>query len=414
MKILHTADWHLGNTFHGHDRADEHRHFLNWLLQTLRMEMPDALLIAGDVFDSSNPPAAAEEMFYNFLLEATQSVRGLQIVVVSGNHDSAARLDAPARLLKFHNVYIRGIVRREEDSEQVDFDHLVLPLGNRLTNEAEVVCVALPFLRAADCPAGASTQEGLAHFFEKTLQRIKKSDYRHLPVIGVAHFYASGAEINDEEHSERLVVGGQECVDVAALGKGFCYVALGHIHKAQHVPCPHSQIHYSGSALPMSFSERRYVHGVQKVIISPDGSVQQTRLEYVPLRKLMSIPAEGAASAAEVMEALSQLPQRQKNDAGTDWPYLEIKVEERQPEPTLMHDVAQELEEKAVRFCRMLRVLPEAKQTAATHSQTALTFKAITPLEMAERIFENRYHEAFPEELLSRFKEAEEWAVTNE
>ena len=79
MKILHTADWHLGNTFHGHNRLLEHRHFLAWLLNVLKEQQPDAMIISGDVFDSANPSAAAEELLYDFLLKATLAVPGLPI-----------------------------------------------------------------------------------------------------------------------------------------------------------------------------------------------------------------------------------------------------------------------------------------------------------------------------------------------
>ena len=110
MKILHTADWHLGNNFHGYDRTDEHRHFLRWLLEVMEEKQPDVLIVAGDVFDTANPSARAEELLYDFLLRATQTVRGLQIVLIAGNHDSAGRLEAPASLLKTLNIYVRGTV----------------------------------------------------------------------------------------------------------------------------------------------------------------------------------------------------------------------------------------------------------------------------------------------------------------
>ena len=104
MKIFHTADWHLGNTFHGYDRTQEHRHFLDWLLDRLREQQPDALIVAGDIYDSPNPSAAAEELLYDFLLQATDAVQGLQVVLIAGNHDSAGRIDAPASLLTRHNI----------------------------------------------------------------------------------------------------------------------------------------------------------------------------------------------------------------------------------------------------------------------------------------------------------------------
>lgn len=407
MKIIHTADWHLGNNFHGHDRVEEHQHFFNWLLAQLRERMPDALIVAGDVFDSSNPPAIAEEMFYNFLTAATEAVRGLQIVVTAGNHDSAGRLDAPARLLKRHNVYMRGVVQRSEENGEVDFDHLILPLGNRLTNEAEIVCVALPYLRPSDYPSGMTVSEGLSHFFEKILQRVRKSDFKKLPIVATAHFYAAGAEVCANEHSERLVVGGQDCVEASVVGKGVCYTALGHIHKAQRVDCSTSEVHYSGSVLPMSFSEKGYQHGVNYLEIDENGKTHVERIPYAPLRRLLSIPEKGSIAASEVLRLISQLPQRQKGDLGSQWPYLEIRVEERQPEPTLMHEVSNLLTQKAVRFCRMVRERPVVKTTPQV-IQSIDNIRSVSPVEMAQRLFESRFHESMPAELTARLREAEE------
>ncbi|MCF0235373.1 MAG: exonuclease subunit SbcD, partial [Bacteroidaceae bacterium] len=94
MKIIHTADLHLGNVFHQHSRTAEHQHFLDWLRQTLTSEAADALIISGDVFDTHNPSAEAQRMLFDFLLQATEENEGLQIVVVAGNHDAGARLEA--------------------------------------------------------------------------------------------------------------------------------------------------------------------------------------------------------------------------------------------------------------------------------------------------------------------------------
>lgn len=409
MKIIHTADWHLGNTFHGHDRGEEHRHFLDWLLSVLRERMPDVLVVAGDVFDTANPSAVAEQMFYDFLIAATEAVRGLQIVVVAGNHDSAGRLEAPARLLKRHNIYIRGIARHIDEDGETDYQHLILPLGNRLTNEAEVVCVALPYLRPSDYPQGNTAEQGLQIYMEQAMRAIRKSDFKRLPVMVVAHFYAAGAEVCANEHSERLVVGGQDCVNVDVVEKGICYTALGHIHKAQTVGGRDSQVRYAGSVLPMSFSERDYHHGVNLVTIDEDARVQTERIAYTPLRKLISIPQRGAASATEVLHAIAALPERKKGDDGLRWPYLEIRVAERQPEPTLMNDVSTALEQRAVRFCRMVRERPATTQNASA-PQSIERIRSVGPVEMAQRLFENRYHEAMPTELVDRLRKAEKMA----
>ncbi len=410
MKILHTADWHLGNTFHGHSRLDEHRHFLKWLLQTLCEKQPDALLVTGDVFDSANPSAAAEELLYDFLLRATLEVPGLQIVLTAGNHDSAGRLEAPAALLKTHNIYVRGTIHYTTKGEP-DFDYYLLPLADRQTGQASCVCMALPYLRGGDYPAGMTPEEGLRFFFSQLHARLRKSNYKGLPIVVAAHFYAAGADICKDEHSERLVVGGQDCVEADVVGQNVSYAALGHIHKAQQVRGGEATF-YAGSALPMSFSELNYKHGVQFVDIDPQGEALVEFVEYAPLRGLVTIPAKGRAVSAEALfDCINSLPKRdKKNTDSLTWPYLEIHVEEAQPQPTLMHDVMEALQDRAVHFCRMLRVRPENKKADSANdvdTPSADTLANINPLELARRNFEARFNSEMPEELVTRFKQAE-------
>lgn len=410
MKILHTADWHLGNTFHGHSRLDEHRHFLKWLLQTLREKQPDALLVTGDVFDSANPSAAAEELLYDFLLRATLEVPGLQIVLTAGNHDSAGRLEAPAALLKTHNIYVRGTIHYTTKGEP-DFDYYLLPLADRQTGQASCVCMALPYLRGGYYPAGMTPEEGLRFFFSQLHARLRKSNYKGLPIVVAAHFYAAGADICKDEHSERLVVGGQDCVEADVVGQNVSYAALGHIHKAQQVRGGEAT-YYAGSALPMSFSELNYKHGVQFVDIDPQGEALVEFVEYAPLRGLVTIPAKGRAVSAEALfDCINSLPKRdKKNTDSLTWPYLEIHVEEAQPQPTLMHDVMEALQDRAVHFCRMLRVRPENKKADSANdvdTPSADTLANINPLELARRNFEARFNSEMPEELVTRFKQAE-------
>lgn len=408
MKLLHTADWHLGNSFHGHDRLEEHRHFLDWLLQTLRDREPDALLVAGDIFDTTNPSAAAEALFFDFLEQATEALPDLQIVLTAGNHDSAGRLEAPAPILRRHNVFVRGTVRRTEDGTP-DYDHLILPLAPRGAQEAAVVCFALPYLRSFDCPEGSTPEEGLRHYFEELRARFRKSAFRGLPCVAVAHFYAATAEICAEEHSERLVIGGQDRVSADVAGKELSYVALGHIHKAQRVSVQ-PLTHYAGSALPMSFSEKNYHHGVQWVEIGADGRAAVSRIDYAPLRSLLSIPDRGAAARQEVLAAIAALPARTKKDDGHDWPYLEIKVALRQPEPELLNDVTRALEDKAVRFCRMTAQTGGAEADGAAADEGAAVsleqLRTIRPLDMAKKVFAARYGEAMPAALEERFNQA--------
>lgn len=411
MKLIHTADWHLGNTFHGHDRADEHAHFLSWLLEVVRQQRPDALIISGDIFDTANPPARAEKQFFDFLIQATSAVEGLQVVATAGNHDSAGRLEAPAELLKVHNVYVRGMVRRLEDSGEVDFDHYLLPLSPLGQQEAVVTCFAVPYLRTSDYPSGLSTTEGLAWFLDNLCKRYRKTPFKSLPAVVAAHFYAAGAEICQDEHSERLVVGGQDCVEAGRVDCGALYTALGHIHKAQRVGCVKSDMYYAGSALPMSFSEKGYRHGVNLVTISETGETEVSRLEYTPLRALLSIPNRGAVSTDALFDAIAALPQREKNDDGATWPYLEMRVLENQPNPSLLHEATEALADKAVHFCRMVRELPPAASEPGKIGSVE-TLRSIQPIDMAKRVFESRYNTDMPEALQQRFNTAYEKAVS--
>ena len=153
LKLIHTADWHLGQTFFGYDREAEHDAFLGFLTNLLVERQTDVLLIAGDVFDVTNPSAGAQRRFYRFLKEANRRNPGLQIVIIAGNHDSAIRLEAPNPLLEELNTSIVGIVGRT-DSGEIDLGSLVVPLRNR-AGEREALCLAVPFLRQGDYPAAS-------------------------------------------------------------------------------------------------------------------------------------------------------------------------------------------------------------------------------------------------------------------
>ena len=150
MKLLHTADWHIGQLFHQYDRTYEHQQFLNWLVTTIQEQKIDVLLISGDVFDLSNPSAASIKMFYSFLNQAVKVNPDVQIIIIAGNHDSASRLESPKPLLESSNIHIIGIVERKEDG-QIEYDKLIVPIKDK-TATIKAWCMAVPFLRMGDYP----------------------------------------------------------------------------------------------------------------------------------------------------------------------------------------------------------------------------------------------------------------------
>jgi len=238
LRLIHTADWHLGQTFFGYDREAEHEAFLGFLTNLLVERQTDVLLIAGDVFDVTNPSAGAQRRFYRFLREANRLNPGLQIVIIAGNHDSAIRLEAPNPLLEELNTSIVGIVGRT-DSGEIDLASLVVPLRNR-AGEREALCLAVPFLRQGDYPAAP---EGELDSYVAGIGRMYRRLYAYADaqrnpgeaIVALGHLHATGAELSEDDRSERAIMGGLESVSADTFDAGIAYTALGHIHKAQRI-----------------------------------------------------------------------------------------------------------------------------------------------------------------------------------
>ena len=256
MRVLHTADWHLGQRFiSGHERIDEHRHFLHWLVATVREQAVEVLVIAGDVFDSGSPANQALELYYDFLLQM-QGTDCRDIVVVGGNHDSPATLNAPARLLRHLRVHVVGCV---PDC----FEDQVLILNDAAGQPGLVVC-AVPFLRDRDVRLSvpgetaeereARLKQGIADHYARIaeVEQVWQLKAEGLPVLATGHLYAAGAAPSDSERT--IHVGNLGQVTAEHFPEIFDYVALGHLHRPQQVG-GREHIRYSGSPIALSFSE---------------------------------------------------------------------------------------------------------------------------------------------------------------
>ena len=403
MKIIHTADWHLGNVFHRHNRVAEHRHFFGWLRDTIVQQQPDALIVSGDIFDGPNPAAEVQRLFYDFLTHLSVEHPGMSIILIAGNHDSGARLEAGEELLRLHNIFVRGTVWKDAEGETY-FERMILPLAPRGSDTAEVVCYALPFLRPADYPAGLSVQDGLRHYLTNLDKRLKKTAFKRLPVVVAAHFYAHGALIQAHEHSERLVVGGQDMVEIDTMGKAYAYVALGHIHRPQAVGnC--ANVRYAGSPLALSFSERDYKRAVNLVEIDTQGHVETTSLFYTPLCALVSLPERGALDPQEALSRLRSLPDAQPDDDREAYPYVEMNIRLAQPEPELRRRIGEIIEHKAVKFCR-ITTSTSREQSAQDDTQRPAVENSLhsqAPIDIAKQYYTARYGNEMPEALVERF-----------
>lgn len=399
MKILHTADWHIGQLFHDFDRTQEHEAFLSWLLSILMQQQADALLISGDVFDQANPGAHSIKLFYQFLQRATAQQPQLQIIITAGNHDSPTRLEAPKPLLENSNIHIVGTVQRD-DAGAIDYDALTIPLKNS-KGDIAAWCLAIPFLRVGDYPhlmdAESPYGAGVAAFYDAAAQNALTIRQPHQALIAMGHLHAQKAEITDMDAKERLIMGGVESIAASAFHPDLAYVALGHIHKAQQIGKP--TIRYSGSPIPMSFTERNYKHQVVCFTLENETLSDLSFLEVPIAIPVVSVPAKHSVLTT-VLQALNELP-----DYETP-PYLEVRVLEDQPEPGLRAKIEAALEGKSVRLASInLKRIKAISNGEATTDEIIPSIESLQPIDIMTRVYTSKYNSPPPDTLVTLFNE---------
>lgn len=404
MRILHTADWHIGQMFHDHDRSYEHQQFLNWLLSTLVTEQIEVLLISGDVFDLSNPSAASVKMFYSFLNQSIKANPDLQVIITAGNHDSASRLESPKPLLEFSNIHIIGLIEKDEAGE-IDYSKITIPLKDK-KGAIRAWCIAAPFLRMGDYPAIPDSSnpyaEGIAAFYESAYQYAASQKQAGQAIIALGHLHAQQAEISDTDRMERVIMGGLECISASSFHQDISYVALGHIHKAQRLG-GQEHIRYCGSPLPMSFSEDKYKHQVITFDLNGE-SIQNIRPIEIPVSvPLMRVPSVHS-SLPEVLDAILQL-EEVEGDPNTH-PFLEVRVLLDGPEPGLRHKIETALAGKNLRLAKIDVRYPKSTSEETDH-KTADPEQLLNlqPLDVLQKVYQNKYSTPIPEELIKLFQQ---------
>lgn len=261
MKILHTSDWHLGRAFKGVPLLDEQGRFIEQVVETVKDESVDLVVVAGDVFDRALPPADAVEVWHEALERIVDA--GAQVVAISGNHDQGERIEVPARLLR-PGIVIRG--SRVPSCVTLDFE------------DGPLLVAPIPFLdpflaRDLHDGEGSATHQSVLKGWLTTAAEAAAASPRSL---AVSHAFVRGGEASESERS-LLQVGGAELVD-AGVYAGFSYVALGHLHRPQVVG--DDRVAYCGSPIAYSFSETAE-KSMRLVEMGPEGD--DLRVELVPV-----------------------------------------------------------------------------------------------------------------------------------
>ncbi len=314
MKILHTSDWHIGRSLYGRKRYDEFEAFLNWLEELIVKESVDALLVAGDVFDTSTPGNRAQELYYRFLCRVSLSCCR-HIVVVAGNHDSPSFLDAPKDLLRALNVYVVGSAVDNPEDEVITL--------TGLDNQPEAIICAVPYLRDRDIrmvEPGETVEnknlkliQGVKNHYEIVCKiaverqaKYKKAGVDgYIPLIGMGHLFTAGGKTVDGDGVRELYVGSLAHVSKEIFPDCLDYMALGHLHVPQKVGGS-EHIRYSGSPIPMGYGEA--VQKKKVVLIELDGTKSPNITEcLVPcFQPLVRITGEMSIIAEKILELKSK------------------------------------------------------------------------------------------------------------
>lgn len=403
MKLIHTSDWHLGQTLHQYSRDDEHKYFFNQLKNIILEEEPDVLIVSGDIFHSATPAVVSQRLYYHTLVELSRLHDDLQIIVVAGNHDSPSRLEAPRELWEAFNVTVIGGLDfyKEFNESELSYDASKIQIPVKRHDEIVGWVLAVPFINAGNYPPlkenDTYSNRVLSFYFNlnNNLKQSVQFNENH-SVVATGHFMMSGVNSN----SYNKMIGGLESVakeDILSL-KEIDYWALGHVHHPQFVG---ENMRYSGSPFALTFNEI-YPHSVTVVDID-NHNVDIKIREIEPLIPVLDFPSKPNSydDALSVEEVLDNIEKVLDNEC-----YVRLHVKS----DLALSDVTNAkimdvFEERKAKYCGVQVYLPENKSDNSENLiRTIDEFKAISPFELGCSVYKKKNNEDMPEEMKIMFK----------
>ncbi len=383
MRILHTSDWHLGQHFMGKSRQAEHQALIDWLLVQVDAHAVDAVLIAGDIFDTGAPPSYARELYSHLVVRLHRA--GVALLLLGGNHDSVATLGESRALLAVLNTTVVGAVGDAADHV------VVLPQrgGDGGSNEPGCIVCAVPFIRPRDVlqsQAGQSAQDkqqslqsGIQAYYQAVVDagRARQAQLQQalghgVPLIATGHLTTVGASSNDSVRE--IYVGSLDAFPTAAFPP-VDYVALGHIHQPQKVGGQH-HIRYCGSPIPLGFDEAKQQKEVLLVDLDATGLAAVTPLPVPRFQALIAVSGNLATLPQAITAAASQGTAEQPT-------WLEVTVAEDdylQDLPERINAMVQGLPVEVLRVRRQ-----RTSATAALQSTAQETLDELSPHDVFAR-----------------------------
>lgn len=389
VHFFHTSDWHLGQFFYNHSRHYEHEQFLTWLLEQIKQKQPHALLIAGDIFDVINPSSQAQKQLYQFLADAHDLAPQMQTLMIAGNHDSGYRIEQVEPLLEKYNAKTVGVIRWNED-KSLDLDRLILPIYDE---QKQIVawCIALPFLRSAEITGfnenTTNSQNAIAYLHQHLIAEAKRRKTNDQALILMSHAHMQGGETSDSERP--IIIGNEEALSTSLFDDSIDYVALGHLHKPQKVGQDH--IRYSGSPIPLSFSEINYKHQVLEVTIDPIETGNQVEFEAIAIPRAIQLhKIKGELN--DVIQRLKNLPQG-VIECIDHREYVDIEYHTATPpQPNLRQQFEDALPKDRYRLVRISRQYLSNQTNAEIESK--INLEPPTPEKLFQQIWEKKGYSA--------------------
>ncbi len=398
MRILHTSDWHLGQHFLGKSREAEHQAFLDWLVAQVQAQGVDALIIAGDVFDTGTPPSYARRLYSRFIV-SLQNTCCQQLVVVGGNHDSVATLHESKELLACLNTFVVGGVSKDPQEQ-------VLVLNNRHGEPGAVIC-AIPYVRPRDVlesQAGESgeskqlaLQQAIANHYQTIYAEAQKLANGALPIIATGHLTTVGGQLS--ESVREIYIGTLSAFPATAFPDAQ-YIALGHLHRAQLV-AKQEHIRYCGSPIPLSFDE---VGGEKQVNIVDFHGASLDKIETIAVpafRPLISLKGSLESIEQQLADLASQPWQTSLN------PWLEVEITTE----NYLHDLQNRVEQlvmakKALANVELLRVRRKRSRSPAAFADADQSLNELSVNEVfTQRLQQETLSDEQQQRLTSAFQE---------
>jgi exonuclease SbcD len=389
VRFFHTSDWHLGQFFYNHSRQYEHEQFLAWLLEQIKEKQPHALLIAGDIFDVINPSSHAQKQLYQFLADAHDIAPQMQTLMIAGNHDSGYRIEQVEPLLEKYNAKTVGVIRWNDD-KSLDLDRLILPIYD-IQKNIVAWCVALPFLRSAEITGfnehTTNSQNAIAYLHQQLIAEAKRRKTDDQALILMSHAHMQGGETSDSERP--IIIGNEEALSTSLFDDAIDYVALGHLHKPQKVQHPH--IRYSGSPIPLSFSEINYKHQVVDVTIDKSKNENHFEFEAIAIpRSIQLHKIKGELN--EVMQQLKKLPSEIIENIDHR-EYVDIEYHtSTPPQPNLRQQFEDALPKDAYRLVRISRQYLNNENNI--QSEHRIQLEPPTPEKLFQQIWQKKGYQA--------------------